>query len=111
MFNGTLIVGGLLVTAFSVYIAHDLAAVAGAGGLDAGARWRAVPTLFVVMGIMLAGVGAVPVSLSLLVHNLCAMGLAAMFLALVFALIFGWIAVFIRFLTADRPVEADDALA
>lgn len=108
-------------------------------------------------GLRGAGVGAVPVSLSLFVHNLCAMGLAAMFLALlaggpwllrglprayfraatlflvallislvlyvvgffgltafeivVFALIFGWIAVFIRFLTADRPVEADDALA
>ncbi|WP_322410928.1 hypothetical protein [Microbacterium invictum] len=157
VFNGTLIVGGLLVTAFSVYVAHDLAAVATAGRLDAAARWRIVPTLFVVMGIMLAGVGAVPVSLSVLVHNLCAMGLAAMFLALlvggpwllrglprayffaatlflvallislvlyvvgffgltafeivVFALIFGWIAVFIRFLTADRPIEAADALA
>lgn len=157
VFNGTLIVGGLLVTAFAVYVAHDLAAVAASGGLDPRARWRVVPTLFVIMGLMLAGVGAVPVNLSLLIHNLCAMGLAAMFLGLlaggrwlmrglprayfrsaglfliallvsvvlfvtgyfaltafeiiVFALIFGWIAVFIRFLTADRPTDAVDALA
>jgi hypothetical membrane protein len=156
VFNGTLIVGGLLVTAFSVYVAHDLGALANAGGFDARARWGAVPTLFVVMGIMLAGVGAVPVSLSLLVHNLCAMGLAAMFLILlaggpwlfrglprtyftaaalflvalvasvglfvtgffgltafeiiVFALIFGWIAVFIRFLSADRAAGIEDAV-
>ncbi|NYF16700.1 putative membrane protein [Microbacterium sp. AK009] len=155
VFNGTLILGGLLVTAFAVYVAHDLAAAAASGGIDPAARWRVVPTLFVVMGIMLAGVGAVPVNASLLIHNLCASGLAAMFLCLlaggrwlmrglprayfraaalfliallvsvvlfatgyfgltafeivVFALIFGWIAVFIRFLTADQPADTGDA--
>lgn len=103
------------------------------------------------MGAMLAGVGLVPVNVSLLIHNLCASGMAAMFFGLlvggrwilrgmprayfvaswvflaatlasvvlfvvgyfgltafeiiVFALIFGWIAVFIRFLGVTGTAE------
>lgn len=148
LFNGTLVVGGLLVTSFAVYLAADLHALAESGGLTSPHGERIVPTLFVVMGLMLAGVGLVPVNVSLLIHNLCASGMAVMFLALliggpwllrglprtyfvsawiflgamvvstvlfavgffgltafeiiVFVLIFGWIAVFIRFLVSAR---------
>ena len=150
-FNGTLIAGGLLVTTFAVYIANDLTALAAAGVLTNPSAPRVVPVLFVVMGIMLAFVGICPVDVNLLVHNLSASGMAAMFLVLliagprllrgmprtyfvaswaflaatvasvvlfvvgffsltafeiiVFALIFGWIAVFIRFLGAAAPKE------
>ncbi|MET2011665.1 DUF998 domain-containing protein [Microbacterium chocolatum] len=148
LFNGTLIVGGLLVTSFAVYLAADIRALADSGELRSPRGERLVPTFFVIMGLMLAGVGLVPVDVSLLIHNLCASGMAVMFLALlvggpwllrgmprtyfvaswtflgamvvstvlfavgffgltafeivVFALIFGWIAVFIRFLGSAR---------
>ncbi|MFG6492768.1 hypothetical protein [Microbacterium sp. P03] len=142
VFNGTLIAGGLLVTTFAVYLANDMRALG-----DAFLHPRAVPvvsTMFVIMGVMLAGVGVFPVDDHLLLHNLSAMGLAVVYIGLlaagprvlrgmprayflaswgflasvivslvlfivgyfgltafeiiVFALIFGWIAVFIRFL-------------
>lgn len=151
IFNGTLIAGGLLVTTFAVYVAHDLSVLAAAGVLASPGAPRVVPTLFVVMGIMLACVGIFPVDVSLPLHNLSASGMAAMFLVLlfsgprllrgmprtyfvastaflvatvatvvlfavgyfsltafeilVFALIFGWIAVFIRFLAVAAPKE------
>lgn len=144
VFNGTLIAGGLLVTTFAVYIANDLQTLVDAGVVTNAKSPRTVSTLFVVMGIMLAFVGIVPVDVNLLIHNLSATGMAVMFLVLliggprllrgmprtyfvsawaflaatvasvilfavmyftltafeiiVFALIFGWIAVFIRFL-------------
>ncbi|WP_052226262.1 DUF998 domain-containing protein [Microbacterium mangrovi] len=146
VFNGTLIFGGLLVTTFAVYIANDMRELADAGVLQNPRGPRVVPTLFVVMGIMLAFVGIFPVDVNLAVHNLSASGMAVMYLVLliggpsllrgmprtyfvaswtflaatvasvilfipaigffsltafeilVFALIFGWIAVFIRFL-------------
>jgi hypothetical membrane protein len=144
IFNGTLIAGGLLVTTFAVYIANDMRALAQAGRLSNHSSPRTVSTLFVIMGIMLAGVGIFPVDVSMPLHNLSATGMAVMFMVLliggprflrgmprtyfvsawaflgalvasivgfvtmyfsltafeivVFALIFGWIAVFIRFL-------------
>ncbi|SIT82930.1 hypothetical protein SAMN05880545_1978 [Microbacterium sp. RU33B] len=143
-FNGTLVAGGLLVTAFAVYVANDMRPLVPAGRLERANSPKTVATLFVVMGIMLAGVGLVPVNVSLLIHNLSASGMAVMYLVLliggpwilrgmprayflaswvflgsllaslvlfitgffgltafeiiVFALIFGWISVFIRFL-------------
>jgi hypothetical membrane protein len=146
IFNGTLIAGGLLVTTFAVYIANDLRALHDEGVLTSARGVRVVPTLFVIMGIMLACVGIFPVDVNLAAHNISASGMAVMFLVLliagprllagmprtyfvaswaflaatlgsvilfiprvgfftltafeilVFALIFGWIAVFIRFL-------------
>jgi hypothetical protein len=151
IFNGTLVVGGLLVTTFAVYLANDLHTLVDHGALRSTAAARVVPLLFVIMGSMLAGVGLVPVNVSLLIHNLCASGMGVMFLVLlvtgrwilngmprtyfisswaflaalvastvlfavrffgltaleiiVFALIFGWIAVFIRFLGVADPSE------
>ena len=156
VFNGTLIAGGLLVTTFAVYIANDMTALTASGVLEGHTGPRVVPALFVVMGVMLACVGVFPVDVNLLLHNVSASGMAAVFLVLlisgprllrgmprsyfvascvflaatvasvalfivryfsltafeilVFALIFGWIAVFIRFLSAaGRPTRARGA--
>ena len=144
VFNGTLIAGGLLVTTFALYIANDMRVLVERGVLTNAKSPRVLTLLLVVMGIMLAFVGVFPVNVNLLVHNLSAMGMAAMYLGIliagpwllrgmprtyflsswaflaalvvsvvlfvigyfgltafeiiVFALIFGWIAVFIRFL-------------
>lgn len=144
IFNGTLIAGGLLVTTFAVYVAHDMRALVDRGILKRAGAPRIVSVVFVVMGIMLAGVGLVPVDVNLVIHNLSATGMALVFLGLlisaprvlkgmprtfflvtwgflaalvltivlfvtqyfgltafeiiVFALVFAWIAVFIRFL-------------
>ncbi|GAA3201385.1 hypothetical protein [Microbacterium terregens] len=151
VFNGTLIAGGLLVTTFAVYIANDLHQLAAERVLTNAAAPRIVSTLFVIMGVMLAGVGIFPVDVNLWLHNLSASGMALMFLALliagprllrgmprtyfvsgwaflfatlasvvlfvvgyfsltafeiiIFALIFGWIAVFIRFLGVSGQRE------
>lgn len=146
IFNGTLIAAGLLVTTFAVYIANDMRELAASGALESPTGPRTVPALFVVMGVMLAFVGIVPVDVNMLVHSLAASGMGLMYLALliggprffrgmprtyfvaswaflaamaasivlfipaigffsltafeiiVFALIFAWIAVFVRFL-------------
>lgn len=149
LFNGTLVVGGLLVTAFAVYLGNDIRSLVRRGVLHREDSVRIVSIMFIVMGIMLAGVGLVPVNINLLIHNLCASGMAIMYIGLlttgpwilrgmpnayfvaswvflatvltstalfaigffgltafeiiVFALIFGWISVFIRFLGAAAP--------
>lgn len=156
MFNGTLVVGGLLVTAFAVYLAKDMRVLVRQGTLARAQAPRTISTMFIIMGVMLAGVGLVPVNVSLLIHNLCASGMAIMFIGMlaagpwilrgmprayflaawvflaavllstalfavgffgltafeiiVFALIFGWISVFIRFLgVADQSRTGDAA--
>lgn len=152
LFNGTLVVGGLLVTAFAIYVSNDMRPIVAAGGLQNARSPRTVAVLFVVMGVMLAGVGLVPVNVNLLIHNLCASGMAVAFIGLlvsgprilrgmprayfvaswlflaavlvstvlfataffgltafeiiVFALIFGWISVFIRFLATQESPAA-----
>jgi hypothetical membrane protein len=144
IFNGTLIAGGLLVTTFAVYVGNDMRVLVDRGILASPSSPRTVSTVFVVMGVMLAFVGIVPVDVNLLIHNLSATGMALVFVGLliaaprvlrgmprtffvatwgflgaivlsivlfivgyftltafeiiVFALIFAWIAVFIRFL-------------
>ncbi len=146
IFNGTLIAGGLLVTTFAVYISHDMHALVSEGRLSDSSSPRTVSGLFVIMGLMLVGVGLFPVDVSFWIHTLSASGMAVVYLMLliggrrylsgmprtyfvaswlflaailgalvlylvkyfsltafevvVFALIFGWIAVFIRFLGA-----------
>lgn len=81
VFNGTLVVGGVLVSAFGFHLAHDVHQLVNAGVLrDTSVRF--VRTSFVIMGAMLAGVGLVPVNVSLLFHNLFAAGLAVVYLVL-----------------------------
>ena len=77
LFNGTLIAGGLLVTTFTLYVSHDLAALGeGPRGI------RVVGTALAIMGVMLACVGIFPVNVNMLLHNLSASGMALMFLLL-----------------------------
>ncbi|QIG38844.1 DUF998 domain-containing protein [Microbacterium sp. 4R-513] len=85
IFNGTLIAGGLLVTTFAVYVANDLHALVDRGILTNRRSPRIVSTVFVVMGIMLAFVGIVPVDVNLVIHNLSATGMAVVFLGLLIA--------------------------
>jgi hypothetical membrane protein len=147
LFNVSLIIAGLLVTTFSLYLQRDMRALFDAGVLRY--RWSSatISTLFIVMGLMLAGVGVFPLTVSVTLHNICAAGMSvafglllltspivlrgmpwsffaatgAYFLAMVgsvvlfavtgyfnltffelvvFIIIFGWIATFIRFLSA-----------
>lgn len=143
MFNGTLVIGGVLVAVFGFHLATDIQPLVSRGVLS-GRSTGFVRTLFLLLGTMLAGVGLVPVNISLLIHNILAAGLAVAYLALlvggpwllkgmprayfiasaaflaalvvaiilfavgyfgttafeivVFAFVFGWISVFIRFL-------------
>ena len=154
IFNGTLIAAGLLVTTFAVYVGNDLRSLVDRGVLSNDGAPRTVSTVLVVMGVMLAFVGIVPVDVNMLIHNLSASGMALVFIGLliasprvlhgmprtffiatwaflaaiavsivlfavqyfgltafeivVFALIFAWIAVFIRFLgvAAQSPASA-----
>ena len=147
LFNTSLIIAGLLVTTFSLYLQRDITALVDLKVLRY--RWSAstMSTLFIVMGFMLAGVGLFPLTVSVTLHNICAAGMAVAFFFLllgspivlrgmpwtffavtggfflamvgsvvlfavtgyfnltffelvVFVIIFGWIATFIRFLGA-----------
>jgi hypothetical membrane protein len=84
-FNGTLIAGGLLVTTFAVYIAHDMQTLVDGGVLTSRRSPRIVSSLFVIMGIAFAGVGIFSVDVNRLVHDIAALGLAATFLTALIA--------------------------
>lgn len=157
LFNVSLIIAGLLVTTFSLYLARDMRSLVALGVLRNAWSPRTISTAFVVMGLMLAGVGLFPLQVSEVLHNICAAGMAvaffflllsspfvlrgmpwtffaatgAFFLAMVgsvilfavtgyfnltffelvvFIIIFGWIATFIRFLGATvETAEAETA--
>ncbi|MGX5695846.1 DUF998 domain-containing protein [Agromyces soli] len=83
MFNTTLIVAGFFVTTFTLYLYRDLSALVDRGVLAH--RWapRTVSVAFVVLGVMLAGVGLFPVDVNMAVHNGCASGMAAAFAVMV----------------------------
>lgn len=147
LFNLTLVVAGVLVTTFALYVDRDIHLLHERGAIRS--RWsaRVVSTLFVVMGITLAGIGIVPINVSVVVHNVFSGGTTVVFglllaaspvllrgmpwqfflvtigflAALVgaallhfrvnyfnltafelvaFVILFGWIAVFVRFLAA-----------
>jgi len=80
LFNITLIIAGGLVTTFALYLYRDIEALFAAGVLAH--RWaaRAISVTFIIMGIMLAGVGAFPVDVNLVIHNTSAIGMAVSFL-------------------------------
>ena len=82
MFNATLVVAGLLVTTFAVYISHDMNVLVNEGRLSDKASPRMVSGLFVIMGVMLAGVGLVPVDVSFWIHTISASGMAIVFMVL-----------------------------
>jgi hypothetical membrane protein len=144
VFNGTLMAGGLLVTTFAAYIQSDIRRLVARQRLRSERVATAIPVMFVIMGIMFAGVGVFPCDVYPVLHVISASGMAVVFLVLlissrwllvgmprafflselalgaaliaavvlfvvgffsltgveigIFALIFGWITVFIRFL-------------
>lgn len=143
-FNTTLIAAGLLVTTFAAYVETDVSKLVADKRLPERRSATVIPALFVVMGVMFALVGFIPVNEVEVLHNIAASGIAVVFLVMlccspwvlrgmprafflseivigialiaavvlfvtgffdltaleiaVFALIFGWITVFIRFL-------------
>lgn len=158
LFNISLIIAGLLVTTFSLYLQRDIRSLVDLGVLTKPWSARVISTLFIVMGIMLACVGLFPLTVSVLLHNISAAGMAVAFLGLligtplilrgmpwtffavtggflagmilsivlfavtgyfnltffelvVFIIIFGWIATFIRFLGATVAATRAEAAA
>ena len=147
LFNLALIIGGAFVTTFALYVDRDLTTLVRQGLLERASAPRFVSVVFIVMGVLLAGVGLVPVNVSTPIHNFCAVGMSISFLVLLigapsilrgmprrffvfcwgaialllasavlfeplgyynltafelaaFSIIFGWISVFIRFVSA-----------
>ncbi|QEO14651.1 hypothetical protein FLP10_09665 [Agromyces intestinalis] len=83
LFNSTLIVAGVFVTTFSLYLTRDLTTLAERGVLERAWAPRFYGIVFVVLGLMLAGVGLFPLDVSIALHNGCAAGMAASFAAMV----------------------------
>ena len=160
LFNLALIIGGAFVTTFALYVDRDLTTLVRQGVLERPSAPRVVSVVFIVMGVLLAGVGLVPVNVSTPIHNFCAVGMSISFLTLLigspwilrgmpkrffvfctggivlllasavlfeplgyynltafelaaFSIIFGWISVFIRFVSAltAPPTDAADTVA
>jgi hypothetical membrane protein len=158
LFNVALVVGGAFVTTFAIYVHRDLSALVRFGVLQRASAPRIVAVVFIVMGVLLAGVGLFPVNVNMPVHNACAVGLSLSFLGLLigspwilrgmparffaicagaivlliasallfepmayynltafelaaFSIIFGWISVFIRFVSAITAGASTDAAA
>lgn len=78
-FNAVLIVAGVLVTTFALYVDRDIRNLHDARLIRY--RWAApiVAALFIAMGIALAGIGIVPVNVSVFVHNIFAISLSGLF--------------------------------
>ncbi|GAA1596176.1 hypothetical protein [Leucobacter chromiireducens] len=86
VFNSTLIVGGLLMASLGSLIAGSLTVWAAAAPPSRTRNVRLVQWAFLGVGVGLAGVGLVPVNVSLLVHNTFATGMAVVFGALLIGL-------------------------
>ncbi|GAA1762234.1 DUF998 domain-containing protein [Agromyces humatus] len=83
LFNLALIVAGFFVTTFALYLDRDLTALVERGVLEHPTAPRTISVTFVVMGLMLAGVGVFPLHVSMPLHNLCASGMAIAFSVMV----------------------------
>ena len=62
LFNLALIIGGAFVTTFALYVDRDLTTLVRQGVLERASAPRVVSVVFIVMGVLLAGVGLVPVN-------------------------------------------------
>lgn len=81
-FNTTLIVSGLVITTLASYMTQDLrrwSQLRGSSGTKAGTvQWA-----LVLLGILTAGIGLVPVDVAMPIHNTSAIGMIVMFLVIV----------------------------
>lgn len=82
LFNLAVLLGGAFVTTFALYVHRDLTALVRQGVLVHAWTPRFVSTVFVVMGTLLACVGVFPLDVSMLLHNLSAIGMSLTFLGL-----------------------------
>ena len=82
LFNLALLVAGAFVTTFALYVHRDLTTLVRQGVLVHDWAPRFVAVVFVVMGVMLAGVGVFPLTVSVTLHNSCAVGMSLSFLVL-----------------------------
>ncbi|GGI45287.1 putative membrane protein [Agromyces flavus] len=82
LFNLALIVAGAFVTTFALYVDRDLTTLVRQGVLVNAWAPRFVSVVFIVMGVMLAGVGLFPLTVSVALHNSCAIGMSLSFLVL-----------------------------
>lgn len=86
VFNATLIVGGLLLASLATLVAPTLRAWAASAPPSRTRNVGLVGWAFVIIGVCLAGVGIVPVNVSLIMHNTFATGMAVVFGALLIGL-------------------------
>ncbi|MGG7509901.1 hypothetical protein [Plantibacter sp. YIM 135249] len=85
-FNLTLIVAGFVMSTLGLYIVADLRRWERTAEPSPTRNVRVVQVAFVVIGLALAGIGVVPVNVSLLIHNTFATGMALAFVALLIGL-------------------------
>ncbi|WP_434063526.1 DUF998 domain-containing protein [Paramicrobacterium chengjingii] len=78
-FNAILIVAGILVTTFALYVDRDIRNLHAARVIRYRLAAPMVSILFIAMGVALAGIGLVPVNVSVMAHNVFAIGLSAIF--------------------------------
>lgn len=83
-FNFTLLLSGLVLTTLADYLTHDLSLWAETHGVPE-RRVQFVRIGFVLVGVMLALVGLIPVNLHFTAHNSVAYGMVAVFAALLIA--------------------------
>lgn len=82
LFNLAVILGGAFVTTFALYVHRDLTTLVRQGVLAHAWAPRFVSIAFIVMGTLLACVGIFPLDVSMLLHNLSAIGMSLAFLTL-----------------------------
>ena len=86
VFNATFFVGGFLFASLASLIHNELSVWAAAATPSTHRNVTCVTWLFVGIGFCIAGVGLVPVNVSLLMHNTFATGMAVLFGALLIGL-------------------------
>ena len=82
LFNLAVILGGAFVTTFALYVHRDLTTLVRQGVLVHAWTPRFVSIAFIAMGTLLACVGIFPLDVSMLLHNLSAIGMSLIFLTL-----------------------------
>ena len=84
IFNATMVITGVLVVTFALYIDRDVRLLRRRTGI--GFRWSGpvISALVVALGVSLAGIGLVQVNVSLVLHNLVAGSTALIFAVLLF---------------------------
>ncbi|GAB3618078.1 hypothetical protein GCM10027416_26350 [Okibacterium endophyticum] len=85
VFNATLIIAGLLVTTFALYVSRDIRRLARRRIVRFEWSARVISAFFIAMGIALAGIGLVPINLTIIGHNVFAGGTVILFGVLLLA--------------------------